>query len=206
MSMVLNHSKAIPIDLGVLQGHCFGGRFRDFNPDERRLVGIKMAAEIEHPHDISIPTEDFSIPDEDEMIGGMFSALEYVQKGNDLYVGCMGGIGRTGLFMGCLAKVMIEFHDGEYLGYSDPVALVRGIYKGHAIETDEQQQFVRQFDSEALVTWLHAIQEYPEDVIDARARSEQAEFEASIANPFASVFSWWKHVWDTMSGWVGPRS
>lgn len=202
--MVLNHSKAIPIDLGVIQGRCYGGRFRDFNPDERRLVGIKMAAEIDHPHDISIPTEDFSIPDEDDMIGGLFSALENVNDGNDLYVGCMGGIGRTGLFMGCLAKVMIEFHGGEYKGYTDPVSLVRGIYKGHAIETDEQQRFVRDFDTGALVSWLHALQDCSEG--EARAQSEQAEFETSLDNPFAPIFSWWKQVWDTMTGWARPRS
>lgn len=150
-------NKGIPIKMGQLHGMVFGGRFREYEPGTRRLVGIKMAEEIDHPHDFSVDTEDFSVPDEAQMQRGVTFALGQLAEGNDVYVGCMGGIGRTGLFMGCIAKVMQDFeektgdHPGICIGVDpatyDPVLFVRRHYIRHAIETDEQQAFVRGFDT-----------------------------------------------------------
>jgi len=57
--------------------------------------------------------------------------------GKQLYIGCMGGWGRTGLFMALLAKAS---------GISDPVAFIREQYTPHAVETKEQQDYVANFD------------------------------------------------------------
>lgn len=198
MEMKLSYERSIPVDLGVVSGHCFGGRFRDFDPTTRRLIGVKMAAEIDHPCHIDIPTQDFSIPDSNDMQEGMYMALLKMSKGNDIYVGCMGGIGRTGLFMGCLAKILIDYHEGSYLGFTDPVNMVRSLYKGHAIETDEQQAFVRGFDSERLVSWLWAIQ--PED---------QPEFQSVVTEDedhFGLVQGWWNGLAKLMTSWMLPRN
>jgi protein tyrosine phosphatase len=99
--------------------------------------GIKMAVEIDAAHTISIPTRDFSVPSMDAMQEGMREALELIAKDEPVYVGCMGGIGRTGLFLACLAKV---------LGYPKPVGYVRANYSPLAVETSRQMQFVQDFD------------------------------------------------------------
>lgn len=150
----------MPVKFGPLKGMIYGGPFKEYVPGTRRLVGVKMAAEINHPHDISIPTEDFSIPDECDMKVGINLALKALVEGNDIYAGCMGGIGRTGLFMGCMAKLMADWHlmTGEHWldpDLFDPVKYVRHYYKAHAIETQEQQAFVRGFDTAPGLAYLN---------------------------------------------------
>lgn len=135
--------RGIPVEYGRFSAVIFGGKFTAFDPKERRLVGVKMAREISHPHDISIPTEDFSVPDVTEMQDGMVRAIEAIVSGKDIYAGCMGGIGRTGLFMGCMAKTMFDLRGT----YQDPVRFVRLLYSTHAIETDQQMEYVRRFDT-----------------------------------------------------------
>lgn len=154
----------VPVQVGPIQGVLYGGPFRKYVPGTRRLIGVKMAAEIDHPHDVSVPTEDYSIPDADDMTAGLIEALRAMKNGNDVYVGCMGGIGRTGLFMGCMAKVMADWEtsgssdDGpdSTLDHTlaDPVAWVRANYIPHAIETKQQQAFVREFDSAPVLRWV----------------------------------------------------
>lgn len=142
--------RGIKVNAGDVRGMVFGGPFKQYEPGTRRLIGVKMAAEINHPHEISIPTHDFSIPDPDAMTMGLKEALSYMADGNDIYVGCMGGIGRTGLFMGVLVKCLADY-DGKKV---DPVKVVREQYKSHAIETNEQQVFVRTFNTEPVVKHL----------------------------------------------------
>lgn len=153
-------SKGIPVQFGSVKGWIYGGPFRRYEPGTRRLVGVKMAEEIDHPHDISIPTEDFSVPDYVTMQQGLIDAVKALVGGNDIYAGCMGGIGRTGLFMGVMAKVMVDYakavgEDPPPLAQlADPVKFVRAHYKGHAIETQQQQTFVMTFPTEPVVATL----------------------------------------------------
>lgn len=175
--------KGIPVSIGPIHGFVFGGPFRKYVPDTRRLVGVKMAAEIDHPHEISIPTEDFSIPDHKDMEIGIIDALGHMMQGNDIYVGCMGGIGRTGLFMGCLAKVM---KDCDAVGIrsearvDDPVKWVRQHYIPHAIETRDQQDFVRTFDTSMIV-----------DFVQEATRVEVEVKEVPVFPPFWQYMAWW---------------
>jgi hypothetical protein len=98
------------------------------------MFGVKMAAEIDAPYHISVPVQDFSVPDGTETVTKaaetVLEALAFNQK---VYVGCMGGIGRTGLFLAILAKA---------LGVEDPVMYVRGQYHKHAVETLRQLEFL----------------------------------------------------------------
>lgn len=155
----MNLSAGIPVNMGKVNGMLFGGQFRKFVPGTRRLVGVKMAAEIKHPHDISIPTNDFSVPALSAMVDGILLGIEALGEGKDLYAGCMGGIGRTGLYMGCMAKVCIDYHGGEYMGFTDPVLLVRATYLGHALETDEQQAYAREFPTPSALCAVAALTE-----------------------------------------------
>lgn len=159
----MNLKKGIPVVFGPLRGFVYGGRFKEYVPGTRRLIGVKMAAEINHPHEVSIPTEDFSTPSTEDMQNGMISAVDALLNGNDIYVGCMGGIGRTGLFMGCMAKLMQDYASEvegavEVPGFTedtDPVKYVRKHYIPYAIETSEQQDFVRNFDTGPVLRYLN---------------------------------------------------
>jgi hypothetical protein len=116
----------------------FGGPY--FHKPER-MAGVKMAVEIDLPCDISVPTRDYSVPNEKDLRAGLVAAVDLLAAGRELYAGCYGGIGRTGLFMACMAKAA---------RVPDPVAWVRQTYNPHAVETPEQQAFVKAFDVSAV--------------------------------------------------------
>jgi hypothetical protein len=107
-------------------------------------VGLKMAAEIRAFCDISVPTEDFSVPSDADALQGLERAIEDILRGMPVYVGCMGGIGRTGLMLALIAKAW---------GEQDPVGYVREHYYPHAVETKDQQHFVRNFEIPPRLRW-----------------------------------------------------
>lgn len=110
-----------------------GGPYRQV-PDN--MVGVKMAVEISHPHQISIPTRDFDVPRVEDVDKGLVEAVNAILNGDPVYVGCMGGIGRTGLFLAILAKAF---------GVLDPVPYTRDQYNHHAVETKQQMQYVQDY-------------------------------------------------------------
>lgn len=116
-----------------------GGPFIEC-PDN--MVGVKMAAEIKRPCHINIPTEDFSVPKLSELDVGLILAVQSIVRGQPVYVGCMAGRGRTGLFLAILAKAF---------GVEDPVGFVRKHYYRHAVETAAQKIFVSDYEVPAKV-------------------------------------------------------
>lgn len=164
----MNLVKGIPVSFGTIEGMVFGGPFRNYKPGTRRLVGIKMAQEIDHPHDFKVDTEDYSVPSQADMQAGIMFALENLSVGRDIYAGCMGGIGRTGLFMACMAKVMIEYSPMAGMDYPvppNPVAYVRAHYLSHAVETNGQQAFVAAFDTAPALKWLEDYHYVPKPLV-----------------------------------------
>lgn len=89
-------------------------------------------------YDVWLPIEDFGIPNNDDDVReAMVEAFEAALCGEDVYIGCMGGFGRTGLFLSLMTKAA---------GYPDPVGYVRKKYTSLAVETGEQKRYVAQFD------------------------------------------------------------
>lgn len=142
---LMNLSAGMPVTVGPWSGMIYGGPYRKYIPGQRRLIGIKMAAELDCPCDINIPTEDFSVPDVQDMGRGLIGAVQALSSGKDVYVGCMGGVGRTGLFMGCMAKLMLD--EGFLPPGTNVIQYVREAYMPYAIETKEQQAYVTGFDT-----------------------------------------------------------
>ena len=91
-----------------------------------------------HAH---VPTEDFTTPPMSHMVVAVERALRAALKGKPIYVGCTGGIGRTGTFLACMAKVA---------GHKDPVLYIRSEFKGHAVETKGQEMLIRSFDADSI--------------------------------------------------------
>lgn len=144
----------LEVRIGPFHSLVYGGPYRDYRPGQRRLVGVKMAVEIDAPHDISIPTKDFDVPLVMTLTSGLKQACTAIAEGNDLYVGCMGGVGRTGLFMACLVKCLSA---AGMMGHIYPVDYVRKNYNNHAVETAQQMEYVEDFDTTPVVehiSWL----------------------------------------------------
>jgi hypothetical protein len=123
----------MPLKLMGKDVYVVGGPYRK-RPEE--LFGVKLAQEIRAKCDVDLPIRDFSIPDDRACHEAVKKAMEALMKHGRIYVGCMGGWGRTGLFLACLAKAC---------GEGDPVQFVRATYTPRAVETREQEAFVEDF-------------------------------------------------------------
>lgn len=129
-----------------------GGPYRD-KPDDSNYFGIKVAREIDRPYSVKIDIEDFCIPTRPgEVELAIVSALVAARMGSVPYVGCMGGMGRTGTILGIMVKALTRASRSRILGVQfgkvpDPVDYVREHYNPHACETGQQQKYVRGFDT-----------------------------------------------------------
>jgi hypothetical protein len=88
------------------RGRIYGGPYVR-KPDD--IDGVKMAVEINKPCVIDIPTADFSVPELQVFEDGLLGGLKLLHDKSELYAGCMGGIGRTGLFMAGM-KILEAFN------------------------------------------------------------------------------------------------
>jgi len=117
------------------------------------IPGVKLAKEIE-ANDVSIdlPIPDFSIPDMAAYTDAIIKALIMLKHNKVIYVGCMGGIGRTGLFLAGLRRVE-NLINGLNLN-EDEVAYIRSVYDVRAVETSEQVKFVENFNPYDVTDFL----------------------------------------------------
>jgi hypothetical protein len=87
------------------------------------------------PHD-RLDWPDFGVPDDPaDVVAALRSLRERARRGERVEVGCLGGHGRTGTALACLA-VLGGHPPGE------AVAWVRAGYCAAAVETPEQEAFV----------------------------------------------------------------
>lgn len=128
------------INIGFSRRKISAGPYYD-KPDA--MFGVKLAGEINEPCDISIPVKDFGVPSDDKVVReALKKVISKLALREPVYVGCMGGKGRTGLFLALLAKA---------LGKPDPIGYVRAHYDPHAVETKAQEEYVKKFDVTPLV-------------------------------------------------------
>ena len=97
-------------------------------------------------YDVHLPIHDFQVPqDEEDVVYALKDTLYAALSGRTVYVGCVGGWGRTGLFMALLAKAA---------GVDNPVEYVRRHYTPRAVETKGQLDYVDSFDVIQVRRWL----------------------------------------------------
>lgn len=129
---------------GKVSGVIHGGSYRDA---PAHLPGVNMAYELRDRHsDVLIPTRDFSVPGVEDLLAGMWKARHLLAKHGAIYVGCMGGTGRTGLFMASML-LWAEMTQRWVKPRQDTLARnaikeVRRQYRPHAVETKEQEQYL----------------------------------------------------------------
>ena len=122
--------------------YIYGAPFRTC-PDD--ITSVKMAREIPMACDIDIPTEDFSTPDMEVFTSGINKAMEALLNKGEIFIGCMGGIGRTGLAIAGLLKQhdnMIHQSVRPATAYRDHI---REHVHPHAIETTHQLEFIESY-------------------------------------------------------------
>lgn len=174
--------KTIPIFLpGDQIAYITAGPTREM-PDTHQLV--RCAAEIKvDPERVAfdVSTGDFEPFDDKKIAANLPRIINHLITPGlaPLYVGCMGGTGRTGTLLAILAAQHPKM-DGEAA-----VAYIRAIYKPHAVETFEQKNQVAE--------WAVNVPNIQEEREDERAyyakrpmdvSSEDAEWYAGgIAGP-----------------------
>jgi hypothetical protein len=100
----------------------------------------------EHGVHAWLPILDFMVPSDKVMVKRvMRETLRAMLEGKQVFIGCMGGIGRTGLLMALLVKMA---------GHPKPVQYVRAHYDSHAVETEKQVRFIREFDVSEVQKWF----------------------------------------------------
>jgi len=112
---------------------------RDQVPTFGLYLDQRWAPPWDHAH---LPWADFGVPDANELRVALEDVLDRSRRGEHVEIGCLGGHGRTGTALACLA-VMSGTPPG------DAVAWIRGAYCEKAVETDEQRAFVAAFHQEA---------------------------------------------------------
>jgi len=144
----------LPIKLPFWQGAALaldviGGPFDKYKPGQNADVGVCVRAErVPKTADFNLAIEDFQVPPpemRDAFEATLIEVIRLSLAGKRVWVGCMGGYGRTGLFLAVLAKAC---------GVRDPVAYVREHYHGHAVETSAQRAYVGDFDVSRVQSWL----------------------------------------------------
>ena len=86
---------------------------------------------------------DFGLPDEPEIAARQISgAFRRAQGGELVEVGCLGGSGRTGTVLACMAVL-------AGVPAEEAVPWVRGVYRPQAVETAEQEAWVQWFADRA---------------------------------------------------------
>lgn len=84
---------------------------------------------------VHLPIVDFGVPKASDLQAAMNATVREAQAGCAIAIHCSAGIGRTGLFIACLAKKLLKLPDEQAIEW------VRR-HIPHAVETDEQRQFV----------------------------------------------------------------
>ena len=100
--------------------------------------GVKLDSSSREPCEVYCPIQDWSVPLNKERFKlALMESFKAALRGEKVYVGCMGGRGRTGLFLASMGKVA---------GYSHPIKTLREQWKKTAVETIQQEKWVEALD------------------------------------------------------------
>lgn len=107
----------------------------------RRLIGMDLEASyLSLGFDvISAPVRDFSVPEQGALDEAIRQTIQAAKQGRTVAIHCHAGLGRTGMFAACMAKVVFGM-DGQ-----EARVWVREHIRD-AVETREQYMFVQSFE------------------------------------------------------------
>jgi hypothetical protein len=108
--------------------------------DPERTFGLYLDARWEPTWPATvIDWKDFGLPEDPELAAQQIAeAFGRARRGGLLEVGCLGGSGRTGTVLACMAVL-------AGVPSAQAVAWVRAAYRAEAVETADQEAWVRWF-------------------------------------------------------------
>ena len=108
--------------------------------------GVRLTedSQLDLPCDFHFPIPDFDVPTAQAFQAALIRVIGLAVKGEVPYIGCFGGIGRTGLFMAGLVRVLHDLEGPE------AVRWIRAAYISHAVEMPEQHALLANFDADAV--------------------------------------------------------
>jgi protein-tyrosine phosphatase len=137
-------------------GSVYAGRFLEVAKLAQPVdVTIRLAQEFwnQERATIAIETHDFQCPPNHQQVKyAMLVAAQALAEGYDVYCGCAGGIGRTGMFLAVLVAAYRP-------RVEDPIAFVRVKYNTHSVATASQEAWVHDFvrRNQSFFTQLRAV-------------------------------------------------
>ncbi|MGD9092251.1 MAG: protein-tyrosine phosphatase family protein [Anaerolineales bacterium] len=84
---------------------------------------------------VHLPIPDYDVPGREALDLAIETTVEHACRGKNIAVHCQGGLGRTGMFLACLAKRQLDLTGAEAITW------VRDFVPG-AVETEKQFQFI----------------------------------------------------------------
>jgi protein-tyrosine phosphatase len=149
----------VELDFAYGGGKLFAGPYREWVNIQRNLTDlntlfrVKLAEEITGESDMVVPVRDFGVPPEGPFKAALYEAGVRLMDGKDVFAGCGFGIGRTGTYIAALCKLHREVvyilrrsRQGGDDVETDPVEEARDLYRSTAVETEDQELFVRELD------------------------------------------------------------
>jgi protein-tyrosine phosphatase len=88
---------------------------------------------------IHLPIPDFRIPAQGALREAVLQAIEKAERGENIVVHCHAGLGRTGMFIACMAKQVLGLSGNE------AIAWIRQRVTPKAVETVDQEHIVSEF-------------------------------------------------------------
>jgi hypothetical protein len=121
--------------------HFVGGPYRE------RIAGtfgVLLAPELRSlDHDYLLAIPDFGVPTAAALEEGIAEIVSAAMKGKVPYIGCFGGIGRTGLVLAAIHRVLDPYHDA--------LLWVRREYLAHAVERPAQEKLIFSISRDRVV-------------------------------------------------------
>lgn len=133
-----NANGAFAVEANGIRLVFVGGPFRHADTHGSNVWKLKMAKEQPGHADYVVALRDFTAPTPKQLLDAADRAIAAALTGKTVYVGCAGGIGRTGTMMAAILKVFDPT--------AHPVKLVREAYLSYAVETKEQEQVLYDID------------------------------------------------------------
>lgn len=164
MNQALKPNGTLCLPFGAFDLNLTGGPYEYSPVLGTGMLRVKLAREIPMSCDVNLPIHDFSVPGEAEAVDAIKQVLLAASNGQPVYAGCMAGRGRTGLFFALLTKLSQDYAASCNVipvgvkGNFDPVKYVREHYYAHAVETQGQYDYVRDFRTDELIHFVHGLQ------------------------------------------------